>query len=80
MRIGTHTHVERFNFFIEERQLAFLRDESARTGLPVSALLRRAIDKTYRPHFRPRVGGFEVSFGIWPRPDAAVAGRRPRPY
>jgi hypothetical protein len=72
--------MERFNFFVEERQLAFLRDESARTGLPVSELLRRAIDKTYRPHHRPRVGGFEVSFGIWGRPDAAVAGRRPRPY
>ena len=78
--MGTHGDVLRFNVLLEERQLVLLREESARTGLPVGALLRRAIDKTYRPHYRPRVGGFEISFGVWSRPDAAVAGRRPRPY
>jgi hypothetical protein len=76
----THVYVQRFDVLLEERQLSLLREEAARTGLSVGALLRRAVDKTYRPHYRPRVGGFEVSFGVWGRPDAAVAGRRPRPY
>jgi hypothetical protein len=69
----------RFNFCIEQRQLALLREEAARTGLSVGEHIRRAIDKTYRPHYRPHVGGFELSVGLWRRPDAAVAGRRPQP-
>lgn len=59
-----------------ERQYAFLRDESSRTGLSMAELVRRAIDGTYRPHSRPRVRGFEVSMGLWDRPPAAIAGRR----
>jgi hypothetical protein len=76
----THVEVQRFDVLLEERQLSLLREEATRTGLSVGALLRRAIDKTYRPHHRPRLGGWEISFGVWSRPDAAVAGRRPRPY
>jgi hypothetical protein len=62
---------------LTDRQHAFLHDEKARTGLSVAELVRRAIDGVYRPHQRPRVGGFEVSVGLWRRPDAAVVGRRP---
>jgi hypothetical protein len=40
--------------------------------------VRRAVDKTYRPHSRPTVRGIEISFGLWRRPDAAVVGRRVR--
>jgi hypothetical protein len=40
-------------------------------------LVRRAVDGTYRPFERPKVSGFEVNVGLWKRPDAAVAGRRP---
>jgi hypothetical protein len=69
----------RFNLCIEERQLALLREEATRTGLSVGEHIRRAIDKTYRPHHRPSVLGYELSLGLWSRPDAAVAGRRPRP-
>ena len=62
---------------LTDRQHAFLLDESARTGLPLAELVRRALDRTYRPHLRERLRGFEVSVGLWKRPDAAVVGRRP---
>jgi hypothetical protein len=62
---------------LTDRQHAFLLDERARTGLPMAELVRRAIDTVYRPHSRDRVGGLELSLGLWRRPDAAVVGRRP---
>jgi hypothetical protein len=61
---------------LDDRQHAFLRDESARTGLSLAELVRRAIDYTYRPHVRPRVAGLHLSLGFWRRPDAAVVARR----
>lgn len=61
---------------ITDRQHGFLRDESLRTGLSMAELVRRALDATYRPHVRPTVGGVELSFALWRRPDAAVVGRR----
>jgi len=61
---------------LTDRQHAFLADEKLRTGLPMAELIRRAVDKVYRPHDRPRVPGVELSVGIWRRPDAAVVGRR----
>jgi hypothetical protein len=63
---------------LTDRQHAFLVDESHRTGLPMAELVRRAIDATFRPHQRTRLKGFELSVGIWKRPDAALAGRRIR--
>ncbi len=42
----------------------------------MAELTRRAIDATYLPYDRPRMGGFELSLGVWRRPDAAMAGRR----
>src|SRR5436190_10383815 len=60
-----------------DRQHAFLVGEKLRTGLPMAELIRRAVDKVYRPHLRPRVSGVELSVGLWRRPDAAVVGRRP---
>jgi hypothetical protein len=54
------------------------REQTRRTGLALAELVRRAIDSTYRPEARSRVRGFEVSLGLWERPDAAVVGRRPR--
>jgi hypothetical protein len=62
---------------LTDRQHAFLLDESARTGLSLAELVRRAIDGTYRPHERRRIRGLELSVGVWRRPDAALAGRRP---
>jgi len=61
---------------VSERVHSFLRDESVRTGLPMAELVRRALDATYRPHGRPSVNGFELTLGLWKRPDAAVVGRR----
>jgi hypothetical protein len=61
---------------LSDRQHAHLVGESMRTGLSLAELVRRAVDGTYRPHFRPRVNGFELSLGVWTRPDAAVIGRR----
>jgi len=61
---------------LTDRQHVFLQIESDRTGLSIAELVRRAIDRTYRPHLRPKVGGVELSLGLWARPDAAVVGRR----
>jgi hypothetical protein len=69
---------QRFHVLLTDRQHAKLHDESERTGLPLGELLRRAVDHTYRDRARPTVRGFELSLGVWRRPDAAVAGRRVR--
>jgi hypothetical protein len=50
--------------------------ESDRTGLSLAELVRRAIDGVYRPELRRKVRGYELSFGLWDRPDAAIIGRR----
>ena len=71
-----HNMLFRAQLMITHRQHAFLRDESARTGLSMGELVRRAIDATYRPHSRPRVSGYELSVGVWKQPDAAIIGRR----
>lgn len=66
----------RIQINVTDRQHALLREESARTGLPVSELIRRAIDGTYRPGAAVRVRGLELSLGVFRDPDAAAAGRR----
>jgi hypothetical protein len=73
-----HHMSQRFHVLLTTRQHVLLRDESSRTGLPVAELIRRAVDRSYRPHVRPTVRGVEISLGIWRRPDAAIAGRRGR--
>jgi hypothetical protein len=66
----------RIQINVTDRQLQTLRVESDRTGLPVSELIRRAIDATFRPGTRVRLRGLEISVGVFRQPDAAVAGRR----
>ena len=61
---------------LTDRQHAYLLGESRRTGLSLAELIRRSIDKVYRPGQRPRVPGYEISVGLWKRPDAAIVGRR----
>ena len=61
---------------LTDRQHSFLLFESQRTGLPLAELIRRAVDTVYRPGTREKVGGMELSVGLWRRPDAAVVGRR----
>ena len=61
---------------LTDRQHAFLIGESIRTGLSMAELVRRAIDRVYRPELRPKVPGYELSLGLWKRPDAAIVGRR----
>lgn len=61
---------------LTDRQHALLLDEAFRSGLSLAELVRRAVDCVYRPYQPPRVGGVEVSIGVWRRPDAAVVGRR----
>jgi hypothetical protein len=61
---------------LTDRQHAYLLGESIRTGLSMAELVRRAIDKVYRPELRSKVPGYELSLGLWKRPDAAVVGRR----
>jgi hypothetical protein len=66
----------RFNFFLEERQYRALTAESARSSVPVAELIRRAIDKALALPSDRETKGFELSLGVWKRPDAAIAGRR----
>jgi hypothetical protein len=66
----------RTQVMLDEDQYAYLVGESKRTGLSRSELVRRALDETFRPEARKRVRGFDLGFGIWRSPDAAVAGRR----
>ena len=73
------TMSRRTQITLTDRQHAFLAGESSRTGLSLAELVRRAVDHTYRPNIRPRVGGFELSVGAWRKPDAAVVGRRGGP-
>ena len=61
---------------LTDRQHAYLIGESIRTGLSMAELIRRAIDRVYRPELRPKIPGYEFSLGWWKRPDAAVVGRR----
>ena len=75
--IHRHRMSRRMQVTLTDRQHGFLRDESARTGLPMAELVRRAVDTTFRPHVRPKLRGLELSVGVWSRPDVAIAGRRP---
>jgi hypothetical protein len=60
-----------------DRQHALLIDESNRTGLPMAELVRRSVDRAFRPARRlPLLRGFEVSLGLWRGLDAAFAARR----
>lgn len=67
----------RTQIILTDRQHAFLVSEAVRTGLSMGEFVRRAVDGTYRPFERHKLSGFEVNLGLWKRPDAAVAGRRP---
>jgi hypothetical protein len=75
---GVHLHhvARRTQITLTDRQHALLSVESKRSGLSMAELVRRAIDRTFRPHRRPTLLGFEVNFGVWKRPDAAVIGRK----
>jgi len=64
---------------LEDHQHELLKGEAAVAGVSMAELIRRAVDQVYRPWVRPTVRGYEVNFGVWRRPDAAVIGRRVRP-
>ena len=63
---------------LADSQHEFLRNESARSGLSMAELMRRALDATYPLPPRRQVGGFELNVGLWRRLDAAVTDRRLR--
>jgi len=75
----TYTMRIRTQVLLETEQYEYLIGEAARTGLSRSELIRRALDETYRPEARFRVGGFDIGFGLWRAPDASIAGRRVGP-
>jgi Ribbon-helix-helix protein, copG family len=68
----------RMQINVTDRQYAVLREEAARTGLPMSELIRRALDAALRPGSRLRLRGVELNLGIFREPDAAASGRRRR--
>jgi hypothetical protein len=44
----------RVNFHLTEKQLARLRAESRRTGLPLAELIRRAVDASQEKFGKPK--------------------------
>jgi hypothetical protein len=66
------------HILVRRDQYRALLEESARSGLPMAELVRRAVDSVYRPDRRPTARGVEISFGVWRRLDAGVTGRRLR--
>ena len=74
--VHLHHMSRRTQITLTDRQHALLVDEAYRTGLSMSELIRRSVDAAYRPDLRARARGYELSLGIWRRPDAAVAARR----
>jgi hypothetical protein len=72
-------HSHRLQIHITSRQHLLLRDESARTGLPIAELVRRSIDAAFRPRSRPQVRGWQLNFGLFRDPDAAIVARRYAP-
>ena len=72
--MGRRTHVT-----LTDEQYEYLRGEAARSGLSLAELVRRAVDASYRPEARVRLRGFDVGFGLWRTPDAALLGRRAGP-
>jgi hypothetical protein len=72
-QMGMHIHV-----LVRSDEHSALLEESARSGLPMAELIRRAIDAVYEPSRRPAARGVELSVGVWRRLDAAVTGRRLR--
>jgi hypothetical protein len=71
--MAMHMHV-----LLRTDQRITLLEESARSGLPMAELVRRAIDAVYEPDRRPAARGIELSLGVWRRLDAATTGRRLR--
>jgi hypothetical protein len=59
-----------------DEQLDVLARESAASGLPIAAIVRRAVDHALELSRREHVLGYEVSLAVWRRPDAAAVGRR----
>ncbi len=77
--MAIHGHMAMaIHVLVTDDQRAFLLNESARSGLSMAELVRRALDATYPLESRQHVGGFEVNVGLWRRLDAAVTGRRLR--
>ncbi len=58
--VYTSTMSRRMHVQVTERQYALLLEESARTGLPMTELIRRGIDVTLRPLTGAAVLGYEL--------------------
>jgi hypothetical protein len=74
----TYTISRRTQITLTDRQHALLVYESNRSGLSMAELVRRAVDRTFRPLSRPTIRGFELNVGLWRELDAAVVARRVR--
>ena len=72
-------HSHRLQIHITARQYVFLQDESARTGLPMAELIRRSINAVFRPNSGRQVRGWQMTFGVFRDPDAAIVARRAAP-
>jgi hypothetical protein len=61
-----------FHLLLTDQQHRWLTDESERTSVPASELVRRALERTYDID-GPRTTGLEVHVAIWRR---RIFGRR----
>ena len=73
----SYVMAHRMQILLTELQYEALTTEAHRSGLSIAELVRRSVDRVYRPSLRPTTPGLELSLGLWRRPDAAVTGRRP---
>jgi hypothetical protein len=67
----------RLQVWLTDEQYEALDAEANRTSVAMAELIRRLIDRALLPNARRRLHGLELSVGLWRRPDAAVAARRP---
>jgi hypothetical protein len=63
---------QKITVVVNDETYAFLKQESERTSVSISELVRRALDRIYRLRGR-RTTGVEIRFAIWRR---RIFGRR----
>jgi hypothetical protein len=64
---------QRITVVVDNETYEFLKQESERTSVSISELVRRALDRIYDLRGRRRTTGLELHHGVWRR---RIFGRR----
>jgi hypothetical protein len=64
---------QRITVVVDNETYEFLKQESERTSVSISELVRRALDRIYDLRGRRRTTGLELHLGVWRR---RIFGRR----